>query len=167
MRVHVLRKRLTAEPPQLDDPAIELAACRIPEDVADWLALRERAFAGETPPVRPWQQADFLREFVGSDVRVLRPTWLARCKRQADSPVCGAVSLSLPKAHGHAARLHWLMVDTDCRRRGIGSLLVNKAERYSWEAGVRELCLETHQGWEAAIRFYRQRGYQNLIGASQ
>jgi hypothetical protein len=33
-------------------------------------------------------------------------------------------------------------------------------EARAWELGYREVCLETHAGWEAAVRLYRAMGYR-------
>lgn len=55
--------------------------------------------------------------------------------------------------------VHWLLVDPNYRRRGIGRLLMNCLERAAWDAGHRELQLETHAGWSAAVAFYQSIGY--------
>jgi ribosomal protein S18 acetylase RimI-like enzyme len=53
----------------------------------------------------------------------------------------------------------WLMVDPDFRRRGIGRALLATLEASAWQSGERELVLETHADWSAAVRLYESFGY--------
>lgn len=55
--------------------------------------------------------------------------------------------------------VHWLIVDPAFRRRGIGRLLVATLESACWQAGERQVWLETHTGWREATAFYSALGY--------
>jgi GNAT superfamily N-acetyltransferase len=162
MNVLVQQKRIDEAPQLLQVPAIAVDRLKLPEDAAAWLALRQRAFAGEDPPVRAWTADDLYREMGGSQNRdVRRITWVARPAHCESSrcDFCGAISLSPPVQGGDMASVHWLMVDPGWRRQRIGSLLVCTAERHCWEQGWRRLRLETHRGWTAAVEFYARLGF--------
>lgn len=161
MNVLVLKKQIDQEPVPPQISAIAVDRLKSPDDAAVWLALRQRAFAGEDPPVRAWSVRDLEREVGGRPAQgVRRVTWLARPENVATDDPCGAVSLSRPIAKGLPASIHWLMVDPDWRRQGVGSLLLHTVERYCWDRAWRELRLETHRNWTAAVQFYRRHGYQ-------
>lgn len=76
----------------------------------------------------------------------------------------GAVTLSLRGTpdQSQAARpaVHWLVVHPRWRRRGIGKLLMMHLEAAAWNAGHREIFLETHAAWEDAVQFYQTLGYR-------
>jgi GNAT superfamily N-acetyltransferase len=55
--------------------------------------------------------------------------------------------------------VHWLLVDPAWRRRGVGRLLMLHLELAAWHDGYREIELETHAGWGAAVAFYQSMGY--------
>ncbi len=55
--------------------------------------------------------------------------------------------------------IHWLAVAPGFRRRGLGRLLVATVESAVWEAGERQIWLETHSGWQEAARLYAALGY--------
>jgi GNAT superfamily N-acetyltransferase len=160
MNVLVLAKVLQGRPDSPRVETVEVARIDVVAAPAEWLTLRERAFRDETPPVRPWRRADIAREFASGSRGPERVTWLARDAHARPPVSCGAVSVSLPQEATRPASLHWLMVDPDYRGRGIGSALLTTAERHCWERGCREIRLETHRGWEAAVQFYEQHGYQ-------
>jgi GNAT superfamily N-acetyltransferase len=160
MNVLVMNKHLRAEPLPRPIEGITVAALRLPDDAADWLALRQRSFADEAPPVRDWTIQDFVRELYCTNRESRRTTWLARPANVAGADPCGAVSLSRPIKAMPVARIHWLMVDPAWRRQGVGTWLISTAERYCWELGWPDLRLETHRNWTAAVQFYRVHGYQ-------
>jgi GNAT superfamily N-acetyltransferase len=124
-------------------------------DISVWLELRTMAFSGETPTVRPWTRTDFAAEFLK------RPWWSPeRMWFAVADKIVGSVALAL-RGHEQAAVpvIHWLMVAPECRRRGIGRMLMATAESACWQAGYRRISLETHTGWAAATEFYRVMGY--------
>jgi GNAT superfamily N-acetyltransferase len=156
------RKQLN-EPPVITTVAgIVVRSPRIPDDVADWLALRERAMAGETPVARPWTAADFRAELISKAWWREDRTWLAECEDSQNSLV-GSVMMALREGRaGSVPVVHWLLVEPAWRRRGIGRLLMSLLEREAWEDGWREVQLETHSGWSAAVAFYHSIGYEPL-----
>jgi GNAT superfamily N-acetyltransferase len=90
-------------------------------------------------------------------------TWIACEVDQDNNDAIGAVTLALRKgAIGTVPVIHWLLVDPAWRRRGIGRMLVSHLERAAWDAGWREVQLETHAGWSAAVAFYESMGYAPL-----
>jgi GNAT superfamily N-acetyltransferase len=96
-----------------------------------------------------------------------KPWW--RAERSwvavADTPsatqsVVGAVTLALREgAAQEMPVVHWLLVDPEWRRRGVGRLLLSYLEIAAWDDGWREVQLETHSGWVDAVAFYQSIGY--------
>jgi GNAT superfamily N-acetyltransferase len=132
------------------------------QDIELWLALRNRAFAGERLGIRRWQVSDFESEFLAKAWWRPERLWLA----ESDHPdggrqLVGTVALAM-RVDGEAAVpvVHWLAVLPGWRRRGLGRLLVQTLEAYCWRHGYREVRLETHAQWQAAARFYQTLGYE-------
>ena len=86
-----------------------------------------------------------------------------------DPGVCGLPRRSgcccpTRRGHGHAGArgkapddkpvVHWLGVLPSFRRTGIGRLLLAALEAAVWDAGGRQVWLETHGGWAEAARLY-------------
>ena len=115
--------------------------------------------ADQTPGVRPWSPDDFEKEMLSKRWWQLDRTWLA--ESTVDQGLVGTVTLA---TRAGAARtvpvVHWLLVDPAWRRRGIGRLLLSHLERTAWNDGWREIELETHAGWTAAVVFYQSIGYE-------
>ena len=63
-------------------------------------------------------------------------------------------------APGARPVVHWLAVLPGWRRRGIGRLLLSRLHQDCWDAGYRQVWLETHAAWQAAVRLYRELGYR-------
>lgn len=75
-------------------------------------------------------------------------------------PTIGAVALGRAGRPPHdRISLQWLMVAPMQRRRGIGRALIAVVEQAAWDAGERELSLETHADWRGALRLYEHCGY--------
>lgn len=127
-------------------------------DAAAWISLRDRAMADQTPRVRPWSQADFDAEMTSKPWWRADRTWLAFA---ADANrLVGSVTLAERRgATSTVPVIHWLLVDPAHRRRGIGRLLVFHLEQAAWNSGLREIELESHAGWSAAVAFYQSIGY--------
>jgi len=86
--------------------------------------------------------------------------WLAVDERIGIAAVVGAVTLAIREGAARSVPVvHWLLVDPAWRRRGIGRLLMSHLERAAWDAGWREIELETHAGWIEAVAFYQSIGY--------
>lgn len=77
-----------------------------------------------------------------------------------DEILSGSVTLLIGRAGCTVtARVHWLLVHPNFRRRGIARLLMANLEQAAWDAGIRQLSLETHCNWASAVAFYRSMGY--------
>lgn len=157
-----LRKELH-EPPAvigIDDVCVRSIA--IPQDLTAWLAMRERATAELRPTVRHWTQADFFAEMVHKPWWRADRSWVA-APTDAGDTIAGAVTLAMREGSaGSVPVVHWLIVDPAWRRRGVGRLLMSHLECAAWDAGWREVQLETHVGWMAAVAFYQSMGYAPL-----
>ncbi|MEX2139055.1 MAG: GNAT family N-acetyltransferase [Pirellulales bacterium] len=130
-------------------------------DIRGWLSLRERAFARENLGVRRWAVADFHGEF--QDRRWWRPDWMwfaEATEERLDGPI-GTVALALRESVGGTVPVvHWLCVLPGWRRHGVGRLLMCTLEQAAWDAGYREVALETHEAWRAAAACYDALGYE-------
>jgi GNAT superfamily N-acetyltransferase len=152
------RRQLFRPPDAADVPGISVRNIAVPADVSAWLALRDRAMADQIPLVRPWSDSDFFSEMQSKSWWRPERTWLA-CESETASPI-GAVTLALREGSASTIPVvHWLLVDPVWRRRGIGRLLVSHLELAAWNDGWREIELETHANWTAALAFYQSIGY--------
>jgi GNAT superfamily N-acetyltransferase len=156
----VHRKRLLTDPPQ--PTAVSGVRLRNYVDLADiaaWIELHRLAFADQTMGVRTWNDEDFRREFL--DKPWWRADWMWFAELDGDRPMpIGTVTLALRQsATATRAVIHWLCVLPRFRRRGIGGLLIRTAERAAWDAGYREVALETHAAWREAAACYDALGY--------
>lgn len=167
-----LTKALVTRPEPIRLPTIGLRTYHGPENMRAWLELRSRAFARQKLGVRAWSEADFAAEFLAKSW--WRPDWMWFAERQtADGlpQVVGSVTLAIrghepatddrsssapPKGRGV---VHWLMVSPRERRGGIGRLLMATLEAAAWDAGFRQVSLETHAAWSEAAQFYAALGY--------
>ena len=158
--------RTLIEPPQLPGlPGITLRHFARPDDVAAWLEIRHRAFAREKVGVRQWTAADFEAEFLSKPWWSPERMWFAEAEpgmlRVAAASPVGTITLAFRGAGADAQPvIHWLAVLPTWRRRGVARLLLAALEKTCWEAGYREVGLETHAGWTAALRFYEQASYR-------
>jgi [ribosomal protein S18]-alanine N-acetyltransferase len=72
------------------------------------------------------------------------------------SPILGFIVAELQRREGHIITID---VVAEARRSGVGSALLDAAEDRLRESGAETVTLETAVNNEAAIRFYRQKGY--------
>jgi GNAT superfamily N-acetyltransferase len=152
------RRQLFRPPDVADVPGISVRNIAISDDVAAWLALRDRAMADQIPRVRPWSESDFFSEMQSKPWWRPERMWLAFAAETA-CPI-GAVTLALREGSiSTIPVVHWLLVDPAWRRRGIGRLLMFHLELAAWNDGWRQIELETHAGWSAAVAFYQSIGY--------
>ncbi len=83
---------------------------------------------------------------------------------ESDGQVVGfALGTTIEKArsawsYGH---LLWLGVDPDCSRQGIGSQLFDRFRERMETQGVRIMMIDTQADNEAAIAFFRRKGFEN------
>jgi len=144
----------------MDVRGIRVRHFKAPGDVAAWLPLRERAMAGEKPAARSWADDDFRREMLDKSWWRDEWTWLAIDDDAANGSIVGAVTLAVRAGSGgEVPVVHWLLVDPAWRRHGVGQMLMSHLERAAWDSGWREVQIETHAGWEAAVSFYQSMGY--------
>jgi GNAT superfamily N-acetyltransferase len=152
------RRQLVSPPVALKVPVVDVRNITIPDDVPAWLALRDRAMAGQKPPARPWSERDFQSEMVSKPWWSANRTWLAMSA--PDQRLMGSVTLAMRQGATRTVPVvHWLLVEPALRRRGVGRLLMAQLERSAWDAGWRQIELETHAGWDAAMAFYHSIGY--------
>lgn len=153
-----LQKRLIARPEPVVVSGVAIRPIIAPVDVDAWLELREAAFSGLVAVGRRWVRADFEREFAASRVWLAVPA--SRERERLEQQILGAVALGRAGCPPHdRPSLQWLMVDPSHRRRGIGAALVALVEQAAWDAGEREVRLETHIDWRDAMRLYERCGY--------
>jgi GNAT superfamily N-acetyltransferase len=131
---------------------------KVPEDVAAWLQLRDRAMADQSPGARPWTKSNFRTEMQAKPWWRSDHTWLAMFDA---SQIVGSVTLAMREGAARTVPVvHWLLVDPAFRRRGIARLLMQHLEQAAWNEDWREIELETHAGWTAAVAFYQSIGYE-------
>jgi GNAT superfamily N-acetyltransferase len=131
-------------------------------DVEPWLELRRRAFARQKLGVRDWNAEDFAQEFLRKPWWQPEAMWLAEAQPLLmPTELVGSVTLA---RRGDAVDgkpvVHWLCVLPGYRRRGIGRLLLAALEAAVWDAGERQVWLETHEAWSEAARLYAASGYR-------
>lgn len=156
------RKELSAPPVALRLPGIGIRHINIPADIAAWLSLRERATAELCPLPRSWSEADFRAELLVKPWWCPEQCWIAHANnlRNDFGEIIGSVTLALRAGElATVPVVHWLLVDPAWRRRGIAGLLMAHLEQAAWNTGWREIRLETHANWEAAVAFYQSIGY--------
>lgn len=162
-RILQLLKVLTNEPEVPAVPGVSLRTFRKPEDIAEWLELRRLAFAGETPGAGEWSEAHFRQEFTSKWWWRPEGMWFAVASDSGAEVPVGTITLAMRGEPGAAVPVvHWLAVLPEFRGHGVGRLLLAMLEREVWRRELREIRLETHAGWQSAVRFYQAAGYQPL-----
>jgi GNAT superfamily N-acetyltransferase len=179
-----MQKELHA-PPALDSNlAEELAGLSIrhyvgPADIVPWLDLHQAAFAKSRVGLARWENADFEREFLQKPWWQPERMWLAElpplqcasestpglfqlAKPVAGKPrLIGSITWSDRNMAGKTVpAVNWLMVSPLHRRSGLGLKLLNLLENAVWNAGFRQIQLETHTAWAAAVQLYERQGYR-------
>ena len=153
------RRQLVGPPVVADVAGILVRNFVVPDDIGPWLVLRDRAMVDERPRARAWSESDFRSEMIN------KPWWRAdRCwvavDRDRTTDFVGSVTLAIRESdRSKVPVVHWLVVDPEWRRRGVGRLLMSHLELAAWEDGWREIELETHVGWAAAVALYHSMGY--------
>jgi GNAT superfamily N-acetyltransferase len=145
----------------LELPGVRLRQFAGLGDIDAWLELRRRSFESEPVSVRPWARTDFQAEFLDKSWWSPERLWFAEFEAETNGhalaqPV-GTIALA---QRGTLSVIHWLCVLPEFRRRGIGRLLMAALETRCWDAGEREVGLETHSQWNAAVKFYTALGYK-------
>jgi GNAT superfamily N-acetyltransferase len=162
MTVLHLRKVLAERAALLGVAGIKVRSMKVPEDVAAWLKLRRRAVAWLKPAVRSWAVEDFGLEMTGKAWWRDEWTWIAMADAEP-ARLIGSVTLAVREGMSAAVPVvHWLLVDPRWRRRGIGRMLMSRLEQAVWDAGWREVRLETHANWSEAVAFHQSMGFESL-----
>ena len=151
------RRQLDGPPVAVELQDICVRNMKVPDDVAGWLALRDRAMENETPPARIWSADIFSMEMLSKSWWRADHTWLAIAP---NCTLVGSVTLALREGAATTVPVvHWLLVDPNWRRQGIARLLMSRLELAAWNAGWPAVELETHAGWISAVAFYQSIGY--------
>jgi len=80
---------------------------------------------------------------------------------EADEKVVGFLMLQWPgTGWNRVAEIGWMAVLPNYRRKGFGSRLMKKMERYAKEKGIRKVYVEPSAENEIAIHFYIKNGYK-------
>jgi mycothiol synthase len=157
--VRQLTRKLTSRPEPRAVEGVRLRHFAGPTDIAVWLELRNRAFARQKLGVGSWSIADFEREFLAKPWWRPERMWFAQTAEDR-SMVVGTVTLARRGLEPQDKPVvHWLAVLPRYRGRGIGGLLMDTLEAVVWDAGERQVWLETHEAWTEAGRLYAGRGY--------
>jgi GNAT superfamily N-acetyltransferase len=130
-------------------------------DIEAWLDVRHAAFARQPLGVRRWNARDFEREILSKAWWQPEWMWFADVEQLPGvTQTVGTLTMALRTGEASAVPVvHWLAVRPAWRRRGIARLLMRLLEQAAWDAGYREVRLETHAGWGGAIELYRALGY--------
>lgn len=157
-----LTKRLTERPIAEEVVGVSLRNYAGRSDIAIWRDLRQRAFARQKVGIGAWDVADFEREFLAKPWWQPEAMWLAEAELLLlPSEVVGTVTLARRgDAPDAKPVVHWLCVLPRFRRRGIGRLLITTLESAAWDAGERQIWLETHSAWREALELYQALGYE-------
>lgn len=159
--VIAMRKQLRNAPERVVLARIELRNFIDARDIPNWLELRARSLPHSVGG-RPWTVQDFAREFLDQPWWNASRMWFAQSRR-ASRRAMGTVTLGEHGVQGSSLpSIHWLLVDPDCRRQGIGRLLVTAVEETCWQMGRTTLTLETLTSWTGAVKFYEALGYEAI-----
>ena len=165
MNVLQLRKCLAARPELPEISGIVVRNYAGPGDIPLWSELLDTAFTAAEPPVRRMGGSDFSRRIEGSPWWSAKRMWFAETKNNSH-PV-GTVTLGFRQGKTRTSpAIYWLAVVPSWRRLGIARLLMAHLEQSCWDAGFRQVDLETHRGWRAAKKFYQTLGYRNTLRSS-
>jgi GNAT superfamily N-acetyltransferase len=141
---------------------VRLRHYRDSDDIGIWLELRRRAFSRQKTGVGNWDESDFEREFLHKSWWHQGAMWFAETHSSLSPPTAvGTVTLARrgDPPEGKPV-VHWLAVLPSFRRRRIGRLLMTALEAAVWDAGGRQVWLETHSQWDEATRLYEALGYE-------
>lgn len=159
-----LIRRLETRPEIPEVPGYKLRHYGGLADVDVWINLRQKAFAGQKLGVREWSREDFSAEFLSKFWWQPEMMWFAEAYDSLLLPPhdVGTVTLGWrgPDANSTKPVIHWLAVLPRYRRHGIARMLVRNLEAAVWDAGLREIGLETHVAWAEAVEFYSAMGYE-------
>lgn len=158
-----MRRRLITKPEGERAIGLRMREFDPVTDIPAWLELRRRAFAREKVGIRDWNLEDLCHELTDKPWWAPNRMWVAEAvsAESGEGEMVGAVTWA-DRGEGEQARpaIHWLCVHPKWRRRGVARALVATLETAVWNAGKREVWLETHSAWTSAVRFYESLGYE-------
>jgi len=70
--------------------------------------------------------------------------------------------IALKQLESGAGELARLFVRPEFRKKGVGRMLVDHAEREAASLGMPMIVLHTFEGWQAALALYRALGYDEI-----
>lgn len=97
--------------------------------------------------------AEFLGRFDAQDD-------LFVCARNADDRVVASISVDRPARPGDFAHLRWFVVSRDCRGKGLGRRLMDRAVSHCRDNGYGGIYLTTFAGLDAARHLYEAFGFR-------
>jgi ribosomal protein S18 acetylase RimI-like enzyme len=121
------------------------------ERVAEAYAIVQEYYDAVDVVVRE-DEDEFAREYFGAGSGI----WLAT----EDAEVVGCIALRRLPGFERSGEVKRLYVRPAMRGRKIADGLLRALEEYAFEFGYRALYLDTKDDLVAAIRFYRQHGYE-------
>ena len=113
-------------------------------DVPEAARLEEETFS------MPWKESDF--------IEMIKAPYAHFFVADEDGRIVGILGLRDLSGEGEITNV---AVSKDCRKRGIGSLLVSRAVEESKSLGIGDLTLEVRASNEAAIRLYDKFGFKS------
>ncbi len=159
--VITMRKQLRSVPESVVVPGIRLRSYAGDGDIPRWLGLQTRSLPHSVAG-RPWTEEDFTREFLEKPWWRPARMWFAQ-SRDVNVRTLGTITLGERGLAGRSQpSIHWLLVDPDYRRQGIGRFLVAAVEKTCWHAARRAITLETLTSWTDAAAFYEALGYEAI-----
>jgi GNAT superfamily N-acetyltransferase len=131
-------------------------------DIDGWLSIRNASFSTESVTERRWVVTDFEREFLTKPWWSPDRMWFAEVAGEnGGMKAVGTITIG-ERSVGEKSlpTVNWLAVLPEWRGKGIGQLLLSTLEAAVWKSGRREIHLETHAAWTAALRMYKRTGYR-------
>lgn len=119
-----------------------------PHEARALFELELRCFSGDRMSLR-----QFRRHLLSPRARIV--------VAEVGGVLLGGATVLL-RARSQRARLYSIMVDPGARGRGLGRLLLDRAEDLARQAGAVELRLEVREDNQAAISLYEARGYRRI-----
>lgn len=100
-----------------------------------------------------------MKEIAGRHSFIPEATWLCRCKDLEAGTVVPVGTIQGIEAEGWGA-IQNIGIDPNHRNRGLGALLLTRAAKGFYEAGLKGMHLEVTTDNTAAIRFYERIGFR-------
>ena len=155
-------KTLTNRPQCAASQGVTLRTWTGSDDIHSWLNIRNSAFAEQDSAIKPWRMEDFERVFLRKPWWQPERMWFAEiCDENGQPRSVGSITWGESGLGQRKTQtVQWLAVLPEWRGQGIGRILLTNLEAACWDAGHREIRLETLSTWEAAMRLYLAAGYK-------